>query len=329
MTGACETALAPGVAAYQQLTDAGKFCDLADLDDNLATICRGATGEARNQALENADKKILCSVLCCCSRNPVLSASGRNGYQTCASQTLSAAEGFMGQDSRFKPEVSFNMRTVPPTPLMERGLRVLGIGGGLTTTRIPNTPGGNRHMANRVGQTGDGSPFEPGVGDIRRPDEVIVRDPNRPPTQDNISRVVEMKFPGDCFPDEQQTAYELIGGIAPLLLDVDACDCNNDDETQRMTQLVTAAQSVRENERSRLARIGWGALGTVAALGAVALALVPFDGPAGEIAAGTGSAAAFARAFAAAGWSAQRLSAAAALASQRWTTLFARPAAGF
>lgn len=37
-------------------------------------------------------------------------------------------------------------------------------------------------------------PFKPGKGMIRRPDVIIVQNPNRPPTQDNIKQVVEMKF---------------------------------------------------------------------------------------------------------------------------------------
>jgi len=43
--------------------------------------------------------------------------------------------------------------------------------------------------------------------------------------------------------------------------------------------------------------VGYAALGTVLAVGAVALFLIPFDGPVGKVAAGTASAAAFAAAF--------------------------------
>lgn len=49
---------------------------------------------------------------------------------------------------------------------------------------------------------------------------------------------------------------------------------------------------------STLARVGWGALGLGLGLAAVALAFVPFDGPVGEYAAGSGSAAAWGMAFA-------------------------------
>lgn len=311
---ACEQTLGPGLAAYQELTDAGRFCELASFDDNIATICRGATGEARNRALAAADKRMLCAVLCCCAQQPVVSQGGRNGYQTCADRTLSAAEEFMGHDSRFKPEVSYNMRTVPPTPLMERSLF-----GNLTTEAIDWDSGGIEHIKNRIQQDGQG-PYQ--TGDSRRPDVTIVRDPSSPPVTGNISRIVDFKFGNDTLSSAQRRAYTRIGGMPPLVLDEESCDCGSDDETQGQVALATAAQDVRENDRSTLARIGWGTLGTVAALGAIALAVVPFDGPAGEIAAGTGSAAAFARAFAAAGWTAARRQTAAALSAQRWQTIY-------
>ncbi|MEJ6401453.1 hypothetical protein [Yoonia sp. 2307UL14-13] len=313
----CEETLGPGLAAYQEMTDAGRFCELADFDDNLARICRGATGEARNRALEAADKRMLCSVLRCCDTNaiPAASGSGRNQYQTCADRTLSAAEGFMGHDSRFKPEVSYNMRTNPPTPLMEKGLF-----GGLTTESIPWNPGGIAHIKNRIEQDG-GGPYE--AGNARRPDVTIVRDPSSPPVGPNIFRIVDFKFGGDTMGAQQELAYKRIGGGRdPLVLDTQECDCSNDDETRGQVALAIASQSARENDRSALERLGWGALGTVAMVGAAALALVPLDGPAGETASGAGALAAFSRAFSAVGWTATRRQAAAAASAQRWRAIY-------
>ncbi|WP_161634070.1 VRR-NUC domain-containing protein [Sulfitobacter noctilucae] len=219
----------------------------------------------------------------------------------------------MGNDSRFKPEVSYNMRTNPPTPLMERS-----IFGNDTTDAIDWTRGGIEHIKNRIGQ--DGTPYQ--TGDARRPDVIIVRDPESPPVQTNITRVVEFKFPGDSFSDEQRANYQRIGGMPPLELNVEECDCADDDETRGQVALVTAAQDVTENDRSLLSRIGWGALGTVAAIGTAIMAIVPLDGPAGEIALGAGTAAAFGRAFAATGWTLARQRAAATVATQRWQTIF-------
>ena len=310
----CEAILAPGLAAYQELTDAGRFCDLAPFDDNLTALCRKASGETRNQALAAADKRMLCAVFCCCAQNPIPSASERNGYDTCAHRTLLAAESAMGNDSRFKPQVSYNMRTNPPTPLMEKNWH-----GGLDTESISWTPGGIQHIKNRIGL--DGIPYQ--SGNARRPDVTIVRDPNSPPTQDNISRIVDFKFGNDTFSKQQLRDYTRIGrGIPPLELDDQTCDCSNDNETRGQVALATAAQRVRETDRSTLARIGWGALGTVTAVAAVALVLIPVDGPAGEIVAGTASAAAFARTSAAIGWTIAQRRAAIAISAKHWQTLF-------
>ena len=313
----CEETLGPGLAAYQELTDAGKFCELAAFDDNLAALCRGATGEARNRALAAADKRMLCAVLCCCSKQPApaASGSGRSGYQTCADRTFAAAEEFMGNDSRFKPEVSYNMRTNPPTPLMEKSAILRN----MTTESIPWNRGGIEHIKNRIAEQGGAYR----QGDARRPDITIVRDPSSPPIAANISRIVDFKFGNDSLTSEQRAAYTRIGGMPPLVLSEQDCDCSDDDETKGQMSLVTAAQDVRERDRSFLARLGWGALGTVAALGAVALAIVPIDGPLGETAAGAGSLAAFSRAFSAAGWTLARRQQAAALAGQRWQQVFA------
>ena len=38
----------------------------------------------------------------------------------------------------------------------------------------------------------------------RRPDVVIVKDPNLPPTQDNIKHVVEIKFGTDTFENHRE-----------------------------------------------------------------------------------------------------------------------------
>lgn len=305
---ACAETLGPGLAAYQELTDAGRFCDLAAFDDNLAEICRGATGGARNAALARADERILCAVFCCCNVNPVPGPSGQGGRDTCASQTLAAAEGMMGHDSRFKSQVSFNMQTDPPSPVMQRGLF------GATTEQLP----WGRHAQNRIARD-LGRPYS--AGDARRPDVVIVNDPSRPPTLDNINRVVDFDFAHALDGDQLKAYEELGGGQAPLVLHSRRCDCSAD-ETRGQTSLATAAQSVVENERSILARIGWGAVGTVAALGAAALLVFPGDGPFGEAAAGSGALAAFGRAFAATGWTAARSRAAAALSAQRWQTLY-------
>jgi VRR-NUC domain len=62
---------------------------------------------------------------------------------------------------------------------------------------------------------------------IRRPDVVIVNDPTRPPTQDNIKQVVEIKFPPDTVSREQRRAYADIAGSSDkvVVLGPEDCDC--------------------------------------------------------------------------------------------------------
>jgi hypothetical protein len=63
---------------------------------------------------------------------------------------------------------------------------------------------------------------------IRRPDVVIVNDPARPPTQDNIKQIVEMKFPPDKLTERQERAYKRIAGSSDKFktLQPSQCDCD-------------------------------------------------------------------------------------------------------
>ncbi len=82
----------------------------------------------------------------------------------------------------------------------------------------------------------------------RRPDVVIVKDPTKPATQDNIKNVVEIKF-GDEFGDDQRDSYETIAGDPKKVkvLDPDECECGNDDEDGKkstVTEFVTWASGI-------------------------------------------------------------------------------------
>lgn len=79
----------------------------------------------------------------------------------------------------------------------------------------------------------DHPPFRPGRGMIRRPDVVIVKDPNRPPTQDNIKQVVEMKFPPDPPDSRQVQAYERIAGDERKIVEMKSTDCDCSQENQQ------------------------------------------------------------------------------------------------
>jgi hypothetical protein len=60
---------------------------------------------------------------------------------------------------------------------------------------------------------------------------VIVNDPTKPPTQDNIKQVVEIKFPPDSWNKRQKDDYELIAGGSSKLekLEPSDCDCDQPD----------------------------------------------------------------------------------------------------
>ena len=57
---------------------------------------------------------------------------------------------------------------------------------------------------------------------------MIVNDPTKPPTQDNIKRIVEIKFPPDKMDEPQQAAYEEIAGDPNKVVEIgpDHCDCD-------------------------------------------------------------------------------------------------------
>ena len=67
---------------------------------------------------------------------------------------------------------------------------------------------------------------------IRRPDVVIVNDPTRPPTQDNIKQVVEMKFPPDPPNEDQTSEYSVIAGDANKVIEMSPSDCDCSQEPQ-------------------------------------------------------------------------------------------------
>ena len=68
---------------------------------------------------------------------------------------------------------------------------------------------------------------------IRRPDVVIVNDPKKPPTQDNIKQVVEMKFPPDPHNKEQAQDYGKIAGDENKVIEMQSTDCDCSQENQQ------------------------------------------------------------------------------------------------
>ncbi len=277
----CATTLAPGIAAFNEIADAGKLCELAGFDSILLQLCKEGAGAVAGEALVEVDKKILCAVYCCCKANPNVGKDGQLLYDACVSETLGAVDRSMDGKSRYKSQLSYDMRKKPPQPLVER-LR----DGSLGTNPIPNTPGGREHMKNRMEKESPGVVPSHGL-DTRRPDVVIARNPYRAATVDNIARVVDFKFGGQGYSDGQKESYMAIGGgNEPLTIDDDECDCDNEKRRQNALELVAAAQTYKQEQPSTWSRVGWGALTVVGIAATAALVLIPVDGPAGEVVVG-------------------------------------------
>ena len=141
----------------------------------------------------------------------------------------------------------------------------------------------------------------------RRPDVVITN--GGPPTPANIRRVVEMKFNDGSTPfsKEQKMAYEEMFGDKLVTMEegVD-CVCEDDEEKKRQPKPVPVPVPAPAPQRQTEPQTDWWDVGKKVAAGVavvvlgvatVAAAVVPFDGPVGEIALGTATAAVFAWGF--------------------------------
>ena len=89
-------------------------------------------------------------------------------------------------------------------------------------------------------------PYKPRKGFIKRPDIIIVNDPLRSPTQDNIYQVVEVKFPGDALHDDQQKHYTQIAGDPRrfiLLTVISDCGCDDSKNDYEQEKAVVRQQA--------------------------------------------------------------------------------------
>jgi hypothetical protein len=296
--GACAAALGPGVAgASKAVQNAEQYGAEAFASATMdCPALNEATGKAKSALLKTIDDKILCTVMCCCSRqHEVMAAADRASgikptrkKQDCVRETLDAADRELDFGSRYKAEVYYNMTKEPPTPFMHR------VDGAMTTQK---TRGGFWRIWRDIP---DYQKY-----DARRPDVVIVKDPALPPTQDNIERIVEMKFRNDHESDSNQFSDygDIAGSRTKVGVMTEGADCKcQDGKRQPETVPVSSRQEQAEpsTSGSALEAVGWGGLTVLGAVATVALALIPFDGPAGEAAAGVGTMAAasrFARAW--------------------------------
>jgi type VI secretion system secreted protein VgrG len=129
----------------------------------------------------DVETMVVCQAICNCK--DARKISGRNGAQDCVTARLRAYDAALGGQSTIKAEVPYDMTTIPPSPLMSKNHP------GPTTGR----PAGSKI-----------------------PDVIVVKDGSRPPTQDNIKKVIEIKFPPDDLTDDQLKEYPKIAGSAPF-----------------------------------------------------------------------------------------------------------------
>lgn len=187
--------------------------------------------------LDPQDKMVLCSAVCYCSSTPNISQDGKNLKQNCVAQRLGELDEVLYGQSPYKPEVSYDMTKNPPQPILDSqtGSRAHGWIPGWIKKYWDDDP--------------EHPPFKPGNGMIRRPDVVIVNAPKKPPTQDNIKQVVEMKFPPDPRNNEQLEDYAEIAGNKNKVVEMQSTDCDCSQESQKskvpVEQLEWAAAIAR------------------------------------------------------------------------------------
>jgi len=180
---------------------------------------RGTTTVVRinEPKIDPADKKILCAAMCKCEKAPNVGADGKQLKQACVAENFKGLDRLLSYRSPFKQEVNYDMTQRPPAPIMDSR----------SDTKVHDyLPAWIRKYWGSKPEHGQS--YKPGTGLIRRPDVVIVKDPSKPPTQDNIKQIVEMKFPPDSLSEEQENAYRIIGGKGKLVtLQPAHCDCDS------------------------------------------------------------------------------------------------------
>ncbi|KYF93041.1 hypothetical protein BE17_08095 [Sorangium cellulosum] len=185
----------------------------------------------------DTEQAVICDAICTC-KDARAGRTGRGGTRPsdCVTRRLRTYDKALGGQSTIKAEVPYDMNQSPPAPIMSK--------------KEPWRPT-------------EGKP-----GGSKVPDVVILKDPTKPPTQDNLKKVVEIKFPPDILDDDQRDDYKRIAGAAPFDVWTPAtCGCATDDEEQ-----VPARDSVETKD-----------IVEVAALAVALLVLILDDAVGGQV----------------------------------------------
>ncbi|MFS8068711.1 MAG: VRR-NUC domain-containing protein, partial [Byssovorax sp.] len=167
------------------------------------------------------EKPVICDAMCFCKniRDLPDGTRGTNGpnRQQCVAARLWAYDKALGNQSTIKAEVPYDMSQNPPTPIMSQN--------------DPTRPTHKRRLGSKI------------------PDVVLVKDPTRPPTQDNIRKIIEMKFDNDPEDPEQIRIFEKIAGpgIPVEIWTTTTCGCGKE-ETERVPVPETHAEPERKHD---------------------------------------------------------------------------------
>jgi type VI secretion system secreted protein VgrG len=132
-------------------------------------------------------------------------------------ERLWAQDRALGNQSKIKAEVPYDMSQVPPAPIMSRN--------------DPTRPTHSRPGGSKI------------------PDVVLVNDPTRPPTQDNIRKIIEMKFDNDRVDRDQLDEFEKIAGNAPVeVWTPETCGCGKEEPETVPVPAPAPAPSRKEAE---------------------------------------------------------------------------------
>ena len=176
--------------------------------------------------VDQKDKDVLCMAICECKAVPGIGKNGQKLNQACVSKMMTLRDRKQSSQSEYKAELSYDMTKNPPAPITDSEIETMVHG------FAPNWIKKYWHLDT------EHPPWKAGTGQMRRPDVVIVKDPRKPPTQDNIKQVVEIKFPNDDWGPRQEADYRTISGPGKLaMLTPEVCACDDPDRKQRTKQV--------------------------------------------------------------------------------------------
>jgi type VI secretion system secreted protein VgrG len=158
------------------------------------------------------EKPVICEAMCFCKdvRNLPEGNRGTTGLnrQQCVADRLWDYDRSLANQSTIKAEVPYDMNLDPPAPFMD--------------PINPMRPIHSRPAGSKI------------------PDVVLVKDQTRPPTQDNIRKIIEMKFDNDKRPNSQMEDFkEIAGPGTPIeVWTQETCGCGKE-EPERVPVPVT------------------------------------------------------------------------------------------